>query len=222
MTTYYLDEADGNDFNSGLTEADAWKTIGKVNGFPFADGDPILFKAGNIWFNEQLNPHIENMICSRYGIGANPLIDGSEEEFCILIIGPRGITIDGIDCRRAQKNCIKVTGLSYDLEIKNLDLAYADSQGFLQSGEASNTIIRNVRSHHNGTTKNHHGFYMGSIADNGRFLIENSDASFNAGYGFHIWNSGGGDLEKTSGRGNGSGTYVVGKLVGNSTLRIVI
>lgn len=49
-TSYYVDATSGNDINSGLSNAQAWKTISKVNSFPsFASGDNVYFKCGETW-----------------------------------------------------------------------------------------------------------------------------------------------------------------------------
>ncbi len=49
MTTYYVDFTLGDDADSGQTIALAWKTITKVNGSAFNQGDSILFKCRETW-----------------------------------------------------------------------------------------------------------------------------------------------------------------------------
>lgn len=73
---YYVDAISGNDANTGLSPAQAWQTIAKVNGFAFADGDRIGFKRGEVW-REQLNVPASNLHLGAYGIGNLPLIKGS-------------------------------------------------------------------------------------------------------------------------------------------------
>jgi hypothetical protein len=46
--TYYV-KATGNDGGSGLSDAQAWKTISKVNGFSFKAGDDVYFRCGDTW-----------------------------------------------------------------------------------------------------------------------------------------------------------------------------
>ena len=55
QTVYYVDATNGNDANDGQSEANAWKTISKVNSQSFSPGDSILFKRGDTW-REQLVP----------------------------------------------------------------------------------------------------------------------------------------------------------------------
>lgn len=80
--TYYIDNINGNDLNSGLSENQAWKTISKVNSFNFSPGDRILFKRGGIW-NETLNISSSGLpgneiYYGSYGLGDNPIITSSE------------------------------------------------------------------------------------------------------------------------------------------------
>ncbi|UCE99374.1 MAG: hypothetical protein JSV82_09475, partial [Planctomycetota bacterium] len=44
-TDYYVSST-GNDNNSGTSPTEAWQTISKVNSVDFADGDSVLFEAG--------------------------------------------------------------------------------------------------------------------------------------------------------------------------------
>ncbi|MEQ4719589.1 hypothetical protein [Nonomuraea sp. B19D2] len=48
-TTYYVDAAGGDDAASGLDEAHAWKSLGKLNETTFRPGDRILLRAGQRW-----------------------------------------------------------------------------------------------------------------------------------------------------------------------------
>ena len=46
-TVYYIDATNGNNNNAGTSQAQAWKTIAKVNNFPFSAGDKF-FSSGEI------------------------------------------------------------------------------------------------------------------------------------------------------------------------------
>ena len=80
--TYYVSNS-GNDANSGLTEALAWKTLAKVRGTSFAAGDIILLKSGDVWneyFSLLSNGTVTNRILvSSYGTGEKPEIRGYGE-----------------------------------------------------------------------------------------------------------------------------------------------
>ena len=43
-TTYYVDDINGNDTNSGKSEGSAWKSLDKINSTEFSAGDKILLK----------------------------------------------------------------------------------------------------------------------------------------------------------------------------------
>jgi len=46
--TYYVSN-DGDDSNSGLSDDEAWRTVGKVNGWDFDEGDDVYFRCGDVW-----------------------------------------------------------------------------------------------------------------------------------------------------------------------------
>lgn len=79
--TYYVDNVNGNDTNSGISTSLAWKNISKVNASKFLPGDQILFARGQTW-REQLSPSSAgasgNLITfGAYGSGNAPIISGS-------------------------------------------------------------------------------------------------------------------------------------------------
>lgn len=78
-TNYYVKNG-GNDSNTGLSDAQAWKTIAKVNSSTFSAGDTVFFKRGNIWY-DRLAPTSNGtdghpIVFSAYGIGSKPIISG--------------------------------------------------------------------------------------------------------------------------------------------------
>lgn len=80
-TSYYVDSVGGNDTNSGISEAQAWKSLEKVNNTTFMPGDKILFKSGGSWTG-QLMPQGSGQegapICiDKYGGEKLPLINGN-------------------------------------------------------------------------------------------------------------------------------------------------
>lgn len=79
---YYVDAANGNDTNDGLSPEFPWKTISKVNYSRFNPGDQILFKRGQVW-RETLNPPNNGLpgnpvTFDAYGEGSLPKILGSD------------------------------------------------------------------------------------------------------------------------------------------------
>ncbi|SEG67068.1 DNRLRE domain-containing protein [Paenibacillus sp. UNC499MF] len=84
-TAYYVDSAAGNDANNGTSQAQAWKTLAKVNATTFQPGDQILFKSGGIW-NGQLWPKGSGangspIVIDKYGSGSKPVINGGGSSF---------------------------------------------------------------------------------------------------------------------------------------------
>jgi uncharacterized repeat protein (TIGR02543 family) len=81
-TDYYVDSGGGNDGNSGLSAAAAWKTIGKVNASSFAAGDRVLLKRGQVWREQLVIPSSgisgQPVIFGAYGTGDRPLLKGSD------------------------------------------------------------------------------------------------------------------------------------------------
>ena len=72
----------GNDNNTGLSDAQAWSTIAKVNASFFAPGDTIFFKKGDTW-RETLTVSSsgttgKSIVITSYGTGDNPIITGSD------------------------------------------------------------------------------------------------------------------------------------------------
>jgi parallel beta-helix repeat protein len=80
--TFYVDAANGNDSNNGLSETTTWKTIAKVNASRFNPGDQILFKRGELWREQLTVPSSgtsDKLITfGSYGVGSQPSIYGSE------------------------------------------------------------------------------------------------------------------------------------------------
>ncbi|WP_460685161.1 right-handed parallel beta-helix repeat-containing protein [Niabella aquatica] len=77
--TYYIDP-DGNDNNTGLSAADAWRSLSKVNSLTFFPGDSILLKSGGVW-NETLQPKGSGkegalIVIDKYGEERKPVING--------------------------------------------------------------------------------------------------------------------------------------------------
>ena len=90
-TSYFVKPSSqgGNDSNTGLSDAQAWATVTKVNGFTFAKGDDVYFKCGGTWSGKILLPKLSGSSTDRailgayYGSGTigvsgtKPIIDGA-------------------------------------------------------------------------------------------------------------------------------------------------
>ena len=80
---YYVDAANGNDSYSGKSTSNAWKTLSKVDHFPFQAGDVVHMARGSVW-REVLKPAVSDdsnfrgVTFTAYGNGDFPTINGSD------------------------------------------------------------------------------------------------------------------------------------------------
>lgn len=75
--SYYVDATNGRDTNTGLSDVQAWKTVGKVNRYSFSSGDDVYFKAGGTW-NETLTIDWGGIASNRAVVGSYYMNGGSE------------------------------------------------------------------------------------------------------------------------------------------------
>lgn len=82
MAIYYVKNG-GNDGLDGLSDANAWASLGKVTGAGLGGGDTVLFKRGSRW-RETLHSFQtgasagSRLTFGAYGTGEKPIIDGSD------------------------------------------------------------------------------------------------------------------------------------------------
>lgn len=120
MAIYYVDATGGNDGDTGLSPANAWQTIGKVNGEAFNAGDSILFKRGETWVGTTLlvpssgaagNP----ITFADYNTGNKPIIDGNDVANCVDANGQDYIGFENLECTQGLNFgilCSGVTGIT--------------------------------------------------------------------------------------------------------------
>ena len=77
--TYYVSNT-GNDYNSGTSTQNAWRTLEKVNSYSFLPGDKVLFKKGDAWMG-QIKPKSGTssapITYGAYGAGNKPVLHQS-------------------------------------------------------------------------------------------------------------------------------------------------
>lgn len=94
--TYFVDAVNGNDANAGTGQStSAWKTIAKVNGHSFANGDSILLQRGCTWAEALVVPR-SGLHFGNYGSGAKPMLNYATPRG-FDFNGKDSITVDGID-----------------------------------------------------------------------------------------------------------------------------
>ena len=79
-TNYYVKNS-GNDSNTGLSDAQAWLTVAKVNATTLVAGDTVFFNRGDQWretITISQSGSAGNLITyTAYGTGENPIINGA-------------------------------------------------------------------------------------------------------------------------------------------------
>ena len=77
---YYVNVQNGNDGNPGTSTSAPWRSLAKVDGFPFQPGDVVYLARGSVW-RETLRPDRGNfarVTFTAYGSGDLPTIKGSD------------------------------------------------------------------------------------------------------------------------------------------------
>jgi hypothetical protein len=89
-SNYYVDSANGDDKNTGLSSTAAWKTLVNVNSKTFSPRDSILLKKGSSW---EGNLALKGsgkagfpIVVSSYGTGAKPHIMGNGKIDHVLLL----------------------------------------------------------------------------------------------------------------------------------------
>lgn len=143
--TYYV-KSDGNDGNTGLSDAQAWETISKVNNSISGTGDDVYFKCGDTWTGEYLYNDWNGTVGDRVVIGAYYMDGGTE----VHGISGNKPVIDGNHLVPTDKyiGLIQVNKQGY-VTVENLRLINSEGQGvrFYQAnnGIASNVDVTNTR-----------------------------------------------------------------------------
>ncbi|MEO5577369.1 MAG: Ig-like domain-containing protein [Gaiellaceae bacterium] len=88
-TTYYVDDATGNDANAGTSEAAPWKTLAKAGSAPLLPGDALLLRRGGSWTGSltvsRSGTAAAPIAVGAYGAGAQPIVSGAGS--CVVLSG---------------------------------------------------------------------------------------------------------------------------------------
>src|SRR5262245_26433022 len=87
--SYYIDNVNGNDNNSGRTRNTAWRSLDKLNTITFEAGDQIYLRRGQTFkgflhlagSGEQGKP----IKLGSFGAGKRPVIDGADHQQVIRL-----------------------------------------------------------------------------------------------------------------------------------------
>ncbi|TMG02044.1 MAG: DNRLRE domain-containing protein [Chloroflexi bacterium] len=166
--TYFVDNAAGNDGNSGTSESAAWRTVGKVSNVTLAAGDRVLFKRDGVWSGPltlaKAGTADRPITIGSYGSGALPVIQGPGD--CVDVKGTRLIVtqLNVKDCAWAG---IRVsTGATFNRIDGNL-LTGNVAGVHVASGASDNVIVGNTLQNNNRMSVN----TPGGSDDNGAFAV---------------------------------------------------
>ena len=145
--TFYVDAANGNDNNSGTSEATAWRTALEVTSRTFQAGDIILFKRGGIWLEElEIDANSDGTAASpirvgAYGSGAAPVLQR------ITARGEWWIFEDlEVDRQKEGGTAFRLIG-AHNAIVRNMEIHNGTSDGIDVNG-ANDVVIENCEIHH--------------------------------------------------------------------------
>lgn len=113
-TIYFVDATNGNNSNTGTSQATPWKTVAKVNANQYSPGDQVLFKRGEIW-RETLTPQSAGIANNpikfgAYGTGVNPTISGANIIDFGIVAGKSYLFFENFIVEGANLSNIFITG----------------------------------------------------------------------------------------------------------------
>jgi hypothetical protein len=158
-TSYFVDCTSGNDANSGLTEATAWKSLEKARRAPLKPGDRLFFKRGCTWtgplYVDWNGASGQPIYIDAYGSGYLPIIQNAQYN---VIIRGSNLIIQNISARGyvqsrdpGCKNQAKgwQIGFRFESTASYNTLRSAQATGLthgvkVTTGSHHNTIVNNV------------------------------------------------------------------------------
>lgn len=102
-TCYYLDAIGGDDTRSGLSEGEAWRSIGRINRVSLRPGDKVLFKRGTVFSGELEivgeGTEEERILIGAYGEAeAKPRIEGyTTSLYAVHIFNSAYVTLQDLE-----------------------------------------------------------------------------------------------------------------------------
>jgi hypothetical protein len=132
--TYYIDNINGNNSNSGMTQGEPWKDFTKINdaSFILGAGDSVLLKSGCVWDQELWLKG-----------------SGTSSSWCKL--GSYGGDIKPRISRNSMANtiCVKLVNPSYwKIENVEVDSAYIGIQIYYDTLFHEGLELKNIYAHH--------------------------------------------------------------------------
>lgn len=149
-TTYYVSNS-GDDTNSGLSPADPWSSINKINSSTFLPGDSILFNRNDTW-NERLQVPTAgaiglNILFGAYGTGSKPIIDVLSNEASSITCYRSFITFQDLVLKNSTSStlAISVVGGCYGINVFRVEIINSGHNALAIAQGGSDILIDSVR-----------------------------------------------------------------------------
>ncbi|KKL80786.1 hypothetical protein LCGC14_2001290 [marine sediment metagenome] len=208
-TTYYVSNSGNDTINSGLSPADSWLTIDKVNNTNLVAGDSVLFNRNDTWNKElkilKSGSSGLNIVFGAYGEGSKPIIDLLSQGDKAISCSRSYITIQDLILKNSPHNglAIDVTGGAKDINVFRVEIFNAGKNALAVRKGGSDFLIDGVRVinaknngiYFSGTELNKvsnvivQNCYVSGVRSNDGIVVHQNSAGETAGSNFIIRNN---------------------------------
>ena len=206
--TYYVSNS-GDDRNSGLSSADPWSSISKINSSIFIPGDSILLNRNDTW-NERLQVPTAgtiglNILFGAYGTGSKPIIDVLSSDVSSISCYRSFITFQDLVLKNSTSSnlAISVVGGCYGINIFRVEIINSGQNAIAISKGGSDILIDSVRvinAQNNGIILNGselnklsnvivENCYVSGVTNNDGIVVHEDGSNNNAGSNFIFRNN---------------------------------
>ncbi len=207
-TTYYVSNG-GSDSNSGLSPANPWSSINKINSSTFLPGDSILFNRNDTW-NERLQVPTAgdiglNIMFGAYGTGSKPIIDVLSSDVNAITCYRSYITFQDLILKNSTSTTLSVSvvGGCYGINIIRVEVINSGHNAVAISRGGSDILIDGVRvinASNNGIILKGSEFnklsnvivencYVSGVEKNDGIVVHEDGGNYTAGSNFTIRNN---------------------------------
>lgn len=143
-TSYYVDATRGRDSNTGLSHAQAWQTLSKVNNSLFNSGDNVYLLCGETWIGQQIIVDWSGTAEDNVIIGAYYMDDGSET---VGVNGDGRPIIDGKITFPSTntRGLVEVKDKFSYVTIQDLHILRSAGYGFIARPDATHVTVQRCK-----------------------------------------------------------------------------
>lgn len=127
--TYFVDSENGNDGNSGLTQANAWRTTSRVCAETYLPGDKILYKSGQVFvgaFTAKGSGTVQSPVyVGAYGGETKPVLTTVDSSAAVNLCDVSYWTVENLDITSPSGGGVVIRfgdTTVYGITLKNLTL----------------------------------------------------------------------------------------------------